>query len=416
MVFHEFTTIIMGLQRKADDTLIGGIGTRFTGRLLRIIVIASLPLTPIPSFAYNPPADPSQPAFLITPNTGTTFDVAARNHMFLSSTFEGYSTIGTSLTAPSTPWVQGQNVNISEIPFVEGEVNWDSVFKTWVKNGVRYFTGNGVPNHPTGAFPVTSGQDAYQYYAAVPDPAGEYPNAAGIPIEEYDLFMSVPENPIFSYAPTAFSEITIAIASVTGATFHANIAITGDPLYVDPVAALPTDQCFGHPYHMQYHYHGYSWKCFPNQGAANEHSPLFGYALDGFGVFGPRGDGGELLTNEDLDECHGHIGMINWDGILTNMYHYHLNNEYPYGPGCFRGTQLGVFSGDGEPVPGPAPLLGAMATLRWSRRLRKRYRPQATRPEFPLIRSHTPLPPRSITPRSEAWRSVGASSRWIQKV
>jgi hypothetical protein len=48
------------------------------------------------------------------------------------------------------------------------------------------------------------------------------------------------------------------------------------------------DLCWGHPVHMQYHYHSYSWKCFPNQGNANEHSPQFGIALDGFGVFGPR--------------------------------------------------------------------------------------------------------------------------------
>lgn len=31
-----------------------------------------------------------------------------------------------------------------------------------------------------------------------------------------------------------------------------------------------------------------------------------GYALDGFGIFGPRSLGGKLVTNADLDECHGH--------------------------------------------------------------------------------------------------------------
>jgi len=353
-------------------------------RLFRIFVVASLPLAAIPSLAYTYPYDPSAPSILKTPPTGTGFDVAAKNQMFLSPTFEGFPTDGLSLTIPNTPWVQGQDVMVSQIPYVQGEVYWNPIFKTWVNDGMRYFTGNGVPNHPTGTFPVTSGQDAYSYYAAVPDPAGEYANAAEIPIEEYDLYMAVPTNPIFSNTPTAFSELTIAIASVTGATFHANIALTADPLYVDPVAALPLDQCWGHPVHMQYHYHGYSWKCFPNQGDANEHSPLFGYALDGFGVFGPRGDGGVLLTNDQLDECHGHTGKIDWDGILSDMYHYHLNNEYPYGPGCFRGTKIGTFSSNGDPsatsaVPGPVPLLGALAALRYSRRLRKRCRPKATR-------------------------------------
>jgi hypothetical protein len=292
--------------------------------------------------------------------------------MYLSSTFEGIPTAGLSLTIPTTPWVQGVGVVISQIPFVTGEVRWNSMLNTRVDNGIRYFIANGVPNHATGAFPVTIGQDAYSYYAALPDPSGEYSSAAEIPIAEYELYMALPANPIYSDEPAPMSEVTIGIASVTGATFHANIALGNDSLLVDPVAALPMDQCFGHPYDTQYHYHGYSWTCFPNQGDENEHSPLFGYALDGFGIFGPRGDGGELLTNERLDVCHGHIGTINWDGILTDMYHYHLNNEFPYGPGCFRGTQIGTFSSKGEPVAGPAPLLGTLAALRWSRRLRER--------------------------------------------
>jgi hypothetical protein len=299
--------------------------------------------------------------------------------MFLSDPFEGYSTAGGSYTTPTTPWVSGQDVIVSDIPFVEGEVYWDSEFKTWVDNGVRYFTGNGLPNHPTGAFPVTSGQEAYQYYAALPDPSGEYPDASYLPIEAYDLYMAVPANPIYSNTPRSIGELTFAIAIQTGATFHVNLALTNDSSnpYVDPIAGLPPDQCWGHPVHMQYHYHGYSWKCFPNQGTADQHSPLFGFALDGFGVFGPRGDGGVLLTNQDLDECHGHFGHIDWDGVLTDMYHYHLNNEFPYGPGCFRGTKIGTFSSNGEPssVPGPAPLLGIMAALRYSRRLRERCRP-----------------------------------------
>lgn len=29
---------------------------------------------------------------------------------------------------------------------------------------------------------------------------------------------------------------------------------------------------------------------------------------------------------------------VMWDEKLTNMYHYVLNNEYPYSIGCFRGN------------------------------------------------------------------------------
>jgi hypothetical protein len=91
-----------------------------------------------------------------------------------------------------------------------------------------------------------------------------------------------------------------------------------------------------------------------------------------------------LLTNDDLDECNGHSSKIDWVGILTDMYHYHLTNELPYGPGCFRGKEIGVFSSNGVPspppspspsptsAPGPVPFLGALAALRWSSRLKKR--------------------------------------------
>jgi hypothetical protein len=362
-------------------------------RFISIVVLASLPFATNASFAYTFPYDPSAPSTLRTPPTGTGFGTAAKNQMFLTDIFEGYNIAGGFYTTPNTPWVNDQDVIVSDIPFVEGEVDWNSIVNTWVDNGVRYFTGNGVPNHPTGLFPIPSDQPAYPWYAALPDPGGEYPNASYLPIEEYDLYMAVPANPVYSDTPTAIGELTFAIATQTGATFHVNLALTNDDPnpYVDPIAGLPMDLCWGHPVHMQYHYHGYSWKCFPDQGNVNEHSPQFGIALDGFGVFGPRGDGGVLLTNDDLDVCHGHFGNIDWDGVPTDMYHYHLNNEFPYGPGCFRGTQIGVFSSNGEPspppspasVPGPVPFLGALAALRWSRRLRNRCRPQATRPALP---------------------------------
>jgi hypothetical protein len=363
-------------------------------RIISIFVLASLPFATNASFAYTLPFDPSAPSILKTPPTGTGFGTAAKNQMFLTDIFEGYNIAGGFYTTPYTPWVNvnDQDVIVSDIPFVEGEVDWNSILNTWVDNGVRYFTGNGVPNHPTGLFPIPSDQPAYPWYAALPDPAGEYPNASYLPIEQYDLYMAVPQNPVYSNTPTAIGELTFAIATQTGATFHVNLALTNDPNpYVDPIAGLPMDLCWGHPVHMQYHYHGYSWKCFPDQGDVNEHSPLFGIALDGFGVYGPRGEDGVLLTNDDLDVCHGHFGNIDWDGVLSNMYHYHLNNEFPYGPGCFRGTQIGVFSSNGDPtpppspesVPGPVPLLGVLAALRCSRHMRKRFRPQATRPALP---------------------------------
>lgn len=240
-------------------------------------------------------------------------------------------------TETTNPWVHGLNIVLSEIPYVEGHVTWNSRFRTLLGWTTRRFIGNGLPTHVTGEFPVQEGTPAYPYYNAAPVPP-PYNTADKIPIAPYRLDLTIPRSPVYHDIPTCISQLVSGIATQTGAVWHVNIAL-GDG-WVDPIAALPTDECFGHPFDTQYHYHGWSWKCFPHQGNPKEHSPLFGYALDGFGIYGPRGDKGKLLTNADLDECHGHFGWIKWDGHKRYMYHYHLNGEFPYGPGCLRGRPL----------------------------------------------------------------------------
>lgn len=237
-----------------------------------------------------------------------------------------------------TPWVHGLNVVISEIPYVEGRVRWKNhKFKQVLNRDTRRFIGNGLPNHVTGEFPVRKGTAAYPYYKAAPaDPP--YRTADEIPIAAYNLDFTVPRYPKYHKEPTCINQLVSGVATQTGVVWHANIAL-GDG-WVDPIAALPTDICFGHPYDEEYHYHGWSWKCFPDQGQPWKHSPLFGYALDGFGIYGPLSAGGKVMTNDKLDECHGHFGVVDWDGKKRFIYHYHLNYEFPYGPGCLRGRPL----------------------------------------------------------------------------
>ena len=313
--------------------------------LSRLMIFMSLMLigAPMAMADHEEEHDPNPPTYFVTPATGTGTAAAARGTQFLCLSAIPVPPANITLTAQETPWVDKRNLVVtSEIPYVAGAVNWQNnpnpkarpEFKTWVKDGQRHFKGNGIPNHVTGVFPVQANTSAYPYYAAAP--AEGYTNAAEIPIAPYDLDVTVPAEPVYSETPTCINDLMTGVVTQTGAVWHANLAYAG--VWVDPIAALPVDQCWGHPYNTMYHYHGYSWKCFPEQGEAQEHSPLFGYAMDGFGIYGPRGDGGNTLTNEDLDECHGHIGRIKWNGRWRNMYHYHVNNEYPYGPGCYRGA------------------------------------------------------------------------------
>ena len=68
------------------------------------------------------------------------------------------------------------------------------------------------------------------------------------------------------------------------------------------------------------------------------HSALVGYIVDGFGIYGPRGEDGEELGSADLDECHGHTHKIEWNGKMVEMYHYHATLDFPYTVGCMRGA------------------------------------------------------------------------------
>jgi hypothetical protein len=46
------------------------------------------------------------------------------------------------------------------------------------------------------------------------------------------------------------------------------------------------------------------------------------------------------MTNDELDECHGHVGpAVNGSGVTVTAYHYHINDEFPYILGCFMGTR-----------------------------------------------------------------------------
>ena len=87
----------------------------------------------------------------------------------------------------------------------------------------------------------------------------------------------------------------------------------------------------GHPDPMgRYHYHIYP-KCIHTSftDAPGKHSPLIGYAFDGFAIYGPNGEDGKPPT--DLDECNGHTDSI-------RGYHYHVSRTFPYILGGYRGV------------------------------------------------------------------------------
>jgi hypothetical protein len=261
----------------------------------------------------------------------------------------------TTLQTSTAPWVsQSDNtIVIQKLPTVNGTVSAKdidprgSVFAVTSDKTYRYFKGNGLPSTPMGRFgPVQGGTPAYPYYAGAPGGTNTapgtpgfgqpYSSAAAIGISPYNLDIRVPIAPKYLDTPQSIQYLITGV-TLTGTVWHAEIANASTNAWYNPISILPLDQCFGHPYSQQYHLHAFSWKCFPNQGATGQ-SPLVGYALDGFGIYGPRGADGKEMTNAQLDVCHGITSPVLWNGKIQNIYHYVLNSEFPYSVGCFRGV------------------------------------------------------------------------------
>ncbi len=293
----------------------------------------------VPEASYQA-AGADLPNTLITPATGTSLDKPARNTV--------YNCLGGTITRPAVPWLNGGTIDLSKKPSIEGTMSWSSQFTESTTATERHFKGNGLPTSGiTGRYPVEKGSVAYPYYA---HPIPAYPLAADVPIKPWNLDITVPLNPEVAAAPTCLTLQTIGV-SLTGVPIHGSVAfLSSNNEFVDPLAAFALDLCAGNPSNVptrpQYHLHGPAFWCFKDQGDPQTHSPLVGYAIDGFGMYGIRGENGKPVTNADLDECHGRTHPIEWDGQMRTMYHYHLNAEYPYNIGCFRGTLLNSQLGD----------------------------------------------------------------------
>jgi len=202
---------------------------------------------------------------------------------------------------------------------VEGSLDQHGQITGQESSGGEMLTGNGLPTVPTGVFPVASSDPAYAY--------DRNPNS----IKGYTLSVELPE-PKLAASP-----------SCVGGTI--GVSVLGVPIYSafdaggrDAAAHEVQDSCDGHPEITgQYHYHSLSacWK-----DVAGFDPGLFGYALDGFGIYVDRGSSGELLASNALDECHGRTSAITWHGRRTVMYHYVATPDFPYLVGCYRGTPI----------------------------------------------------------------------------
>jgi hypothetical protein len=218
-------------------------------------------------------------------------------------------------------WIGSAYWDPARKPKVDGAVAWPAASASVTVNGEqRVIVANGLPDHRTGVFPISENDDAYRY--------DRNPNA----IASQRLALTVPRVPNLAATARCLPMGAIAYTRNGVAIFNA-LDLEGR----DAPAYEIQDVCNGHPELTgEYHYHDHS-ACLPDPTTATEHSALLGYAIDGFGLYGLRGEAGKSLVTNDLDECHGHTHAIDWDGARLSLYHYHMTPDYPYTLGCLRG-------------------------------------------------------------------------------
>jgi hypothetical protein len=206
---------------------------------------------------------------------------------------------------------------------VEGSVSWPAAhYLVTVSGGRRIIKTNDLPiDHTTGVFPISSSDPAYAY--------DHNPNS----IEPQSIDWSLPENPVAAATPSCTPGGPIGVLDDGVLLFN---ALDGEGR--DAGAHEVLDSCDEHPQMNDMLHHHEVPSCILDQ--ATGRSTLVGYALDGYGIYVERDASGALLTDTDLDACHGRTSMVLWNGKEQSIYHYDATLEYPYTLGCFHGTPI----------------------------------------------------------------------------
>ena len=157
--------------------------------------------------------------------------------------------------------------------------------------------------------------------------------------ETAEVTVRIPLTPIMAESPTRL-----------GVVSQVGLALSSIPVFSDAPSVFMTDNlpaldpCGGHIdpggwYHWHatatdiessFEYEGVEANCYLEQSA----SELFGYAFDGYPLYGSADSDGSIPT--DLDDCNGHT--VATADYPEGIYHYHASLEFPNLPACLVGT------------------------------------------------------------------------------
>jgi len=232
-----------------------------------------------------------------------------------------------------------------------GDSNNDTIPDLVVNYGPTFITiqSQGQPNHPVATFPNTNNPNTIQ-------------------VKNYTF--QIPVNATIAAIPTSLPMGNTGVA-LNGVPFYNAYNSDGD-IAVEGMDEEWFDSCCGHPdVSGAYHYHKYP-RCVksPFTDRGDTHSPILGFAWDGFAVHGPYESNGLLAmdaVSNPLDNCNGHSDV-------ERGYHYHVSPDtFPYLWGGYRGTpeisnnpMLTIGDGNIADLPDPtdpSPWEGVIQTI-----------------------------------------------------
>jgi len=173
----------------------------------------------------------------------------------------------------------------------------------------------GYPNHPTAIFP-NSGN----------------PNRIEIQKFRFQLPLEPKLNDHITRLPMG------PIGTAVNGVVYFNPFEQGGMNAVEGYSEVWLDSCCGHPQQTGvYHYHKYP-VCVksPFKDNGKQHSPVIGFAFDGFPIYGPYESEGlmakDAVGEQTLDACNGHTDSV-------RGYHYHVTpGRFPYIIGGYAGV------------------------------------------------------------------------------
>lgn len=244
-----------------------------------------------------------------------------------------------------------------------------------VEGALRWIRGNGLPDHPTGAFPGRGNPNRiapqnHAFRVPVAPRAGERPTPVGM-----SLFGVAVNGVVFDPGAAEWWRDDRA----SGWQYEAlgggrNLGLDREHAHVQPTGT--------------YHYHGLPEQLLARLTGGRPRVVLVGWAADGFPIYGPwiqpdpadsanlrpavsgyrlragerlggpggRHDGTYVQDWEftpgagDLDECNGRWGRT--PEFPEGIYHYVLTEEFPFVPRVWRGAPDESFLRRGPPPGG----------------------------------------------------------------